>query len=158
VAAGVVAIAGQQPRPKDVKVKPHTRHRQRTAAEKDASLRVAGTEAAALRTVFDHRVNGQPVGNIAWGELKAMVRDNANDAADFLHLGTEATANAILLWKIHQFAQVEDYYTKVRKVVSAEQLQTFVNEARAEAPEFVKAGIRKYSDAVDKNDLKEIAA
>lgn len=152
------AIAVQEKRPRDVKVKSHARHRRRTTAEKDAALRVAGAEVAALRGVFDHRVNGRPIGDLAWGELGAMIDDNAGDASAFLRLGTEATANALLLLKVQQFAQVADHSTKVKQVLSASQLQKLMDESAAEAPRWVQAGMAKYARAVSRNDMKEIAA
>ena len=144
---GIAAVAVDT-RPKDVEVRKHDRHRKRTTAEREAALRVAGIEAAEIRTVFEHRVNGRAIGDLRWGELGAMVRDNAVDAASFLKLGTEATANAILLFKVQRHASVDDHSTLVRQVITAAQLQAFVDEAYAEAPRFVEAGMRTYAKAV----------
>ena len=151
-----VAVTERQ---RDVTVDRHKRHRRRTREERAAALRVAAGEADAMRSVFDRRVNGRPIGDLAWGELTKMVQNNADDAASFLKLGIDYAANALLLRKVKSFAQVEDHATPVRRIITAVQLQTFIDEAEREAPLVVEAGMREYAQTIaEKTTMKGIAA
>jgi hypothetical protein len=144
----VVAENAVDARPKDVTVKQHDRHRKRTTAEREAALRVAGITAEAINDALGYRVNGRRVGDLAWAELGTMVHDNAKDAASFLRLGTEATANALLLFKIKNHAQVEDQTMTIRQVISADAMQSMIDAAYAEAPRVVKLGMENYERRV----------
>jgi hypothetical protein len=154
----VVAAIAVDVRPKDVKVKQHARHRKRTTAEREAALRVAGIGVEAIRDALNHRVNDRPIGDFAWGELGTMVMENARDAASYLRLGTEATANALLLFKIKNHARVEDHEMRIRQVISATDMQVFIDEARAEAPRVVELGMHNYARTVSEGSMREIAA
>jgi hypothetical protein len=144
----VVAAIAVNVRPKDVKVKQHQRHRKRTTAEREAALRVAGISADAIRDALSHRVNDRPVGDLAWGELGTMVLENARDASSYLRLGTEATANALLLFKIKNHAQVDDHEMTIRQVISAADMEVMIDEAYTEAPRVVEIGMHNYARTV----------
>jgi hypothetical protein len=154
----VVAAIAVDARPKDVNVRRHARHRKRTTAEREAALRVAGIGVEAIRDALSHRVNDRPIGDFAWGELGTMVMENARDAASYLRLGTEATANALLLFKIKNHARVEDHEMRIRQVISASDMQLFIDEAYAEAPRVVEVGMRNYAKTVSEGNRREIAA
>jgi hypothetical protein len=144
----VVAAIAVDGRPKDVTVKQHDRHRKRTTAEREAALRVAGITSEAINDALSYRINGRRVGDIAWAELGTMVHDNAKDASHFLHLGTEATAHALLLHKIKQHASVDDQTMTIRQVISAADMQQMIDAAHAEAPRLVKLGMDQYERMV----------
>jgi hypothetical protein len=161
--AGDMKVAGELitplPAPRDVKVskmtipehgrRAHQRSRRRTAGEKAAAMRVAGQMNEALRSVFDRRViDGRAIGDLAWGELGTLVDANANNAASYLRLGTEATENAIILDKVHAHANVQDHRTKVRDVLTEAQLMQFIEDARAEAPLVVQMGMHHYRETI----------
>jgi hypothetical protein len=65
-----------------------------------------------------------------------------------LRLGTEATANALLLFKIKNHAQVEDQTMTIRQVISADAIQSMIDAAYAEAPRVVKLGMENYERRV----------
>ena len=161
--AGDMKLAGDPiaplPAPRDVRVskmtipqhdrRAHQRSRRRTATEKAAAIRVAGQINEALRSVFDRRViDGRAIGDLAWGELGTLVDANANNAASYLRLGTDATENAIILAKVHAHANVQDHRTKIRDVLTEEQLKQFEEEARAEAPLVVQMGMHRYRETI----------
>jgi hypothetical protein len=153
---------GTQPRPvsiKNIKVREHKRHRPRSEEERTGALIAAGTAVEALRSIFDERhIDGRPIGDLRWGELQGMVHTNANNAASYLRLGTEATENAILLDKIEAFAQVEDHSRKVRQVLSAADLERLDGEARREAPRLVELGMKYYATTIEQRRAREISA
>jgi len=153
-----VATIAVDERPKDVKVKQHARHRTRTTAEREAAFRVAGLGVEAIRDAFSHRVNDRPVGDMAWGELGTMVMENARDAASYLRLGTEATANALLLFKIKNHARVDDHSMMIRQVISSTDLQAMIDDARAEAPRVVELGMHNYARTVSEGSRLEIGS
>lgn len=154
-------VAAETPvaaREKKVDVREHKRQRPRTAAERSGALVAAGTAVQALRSIFEQRIiDGRPIGDLRWGELRAMVHANASSAASYLRLGTEATENAILLDKIEAFAQVEDHSTKIRQVLTAQDLERLDAEAQREAPRLVEMGMRYYTTTVEQRRSREIA-
>lgn len=165
--------SGKRPKPPsedDVKVKgaiiskhqrgAHKRARPRTLAEKTAALHVAETEVDALRSIYDQRkIDGRPIGDLAWGELRTMVHFNAISAGSLLRLGNEATENALLLDKIEGYAMVQDHLTKIREIVPEAELQRFIEEARQEAPRVVEIGMRNYATLIEshRGRTKEIS-
>jgi hypothetical protein len=158
----VAADMGTQPSPvsiKNIKVREHKRHRPRSEEERTGALIAAGTAVEALRSIFDERhIDGRPIGDLRWGELLGMVHTNANNAASYLRLGTEATENAILLDKIEAFAQVEDHSRKIRQVLSAADLERLAVEARREAPRLVELGMKYYATTIEQRRAREISA
>jgi hypothetical protein len=143
---------------KNIKVREHRRHRPRTEEERTGALVAAGTAIEAMRSIFDERhIDGRPIGDLRWGELLGMVHTNANNAASYLRLGTEATENAILLDKIEAFAQVEDHSTKIRQVLSATDLERLSNEAHREAPRLVELGMKYYATTIEQRRAREIS-
>jgi hypothetical protein len=156
-----VAAAIAADMPKDVRVKKHDRHRRRTEAERAAALRVAGSESEIVGSVFERRINGRFIGDLAVRELNAMVMHNAFDAAGFLKLGTDSVANAILLHSVQDFvAQTyaqADGATLVRNVIPAATLQALIDDAESEAPRFVEKRMRDYARAVAENRREAIA-
>lgn len=157
VAADMAATAPPVRPVKEVDVRKHQRHRPRTEAERAGAMVAAGTAVQAMRSIFDERyIDGRPIGDLRWGELRAMVHANATSAASYLRLGTEATENAILLDKIEAFAQVENHSTKIRQVLTAGDLKRLDEEARREAPRLVEMGMRYYTDAVEQRRSQEI--
>jgi hypothetical protein len=138
-----VAAQARGPTVKPIKVREHRRQRQRTPEEKAAILRVTVS-------LFDRReINGRPVGDMRWGEVQHEVRDNAVNAASYLRLGTQATANALLLKKILDHAVVQDHSTKIRDVISPELFARLDEEATKEAPLFIEKGMRRYATSLE---------
>jgi hypothetical protein len=100
--------------------------------------------------VFEtRRINDTALGDLRWRELRALVHENALNAASYLRLGTEATEIAILLDKIDSYAVVSEEEKKVRDIVPAKVLVQFIDEARVEAPQLVEAGMRLYAKHVE---------
>jgi hypothetical protein len=156
---GVAADMGTQAPAsiKNIKVREHKRHRPRSEEERTGALIAAGTAVEALRSIFDERhIDGRPIGDLRWGELQGMVHTNANNAASYLRLGTEATENAILLDKIEAFAQVEDHSRKIRQVLSAADLERLAVEARREAPRLVELGMKYYATTIEQRRAREL--
>jgi hypothetical protein len=146
------------PPEKPVKVREHRRQRQRTKEERNAALSVAARQVEVLGSIFDQRqINGRPIGDMRWGELTRECRDNALNAASYLRLGAEATENALLLKKIHDFAVVDDHARKIRDVINAEQLDRLSQEARRETPHMIEIGMRQYAHAIEHTASKEIS-
>lgn len=136
-------------RPFSVKVGEHRRRHQRSEEERAAELVAAANQSEILRSVFEFPVNDRAIGDFAWGELSLAVRDNAYNAASFLRQGTEATAAAILLDKIHAHARVDDHSKLVRQILTAKTLQGYIDEARAEAPKKIEDGMRQYAASLE---------
>jgi hypothetical protein len=153
-----LAAAALEGRPKDVKVKQHSRHRKRTTAEREAALRVAGISVDAINDALGYRIGGRRVGDFAWGELGTMVMENAQNAASYLRLGTEATANALLLFKIKNHASVDDHEMTIGQVISPADMQVMIDEAYVEAPRVVEIGMHNYAKTVSEGIRREIAA
>lgn len=128
----------------------HRRQLPRSTEDKAAALRVAGEHVEALRSVFDRRLtDGRSIGELAWGELRRMVHDNAMDAASHLRLGTYAAENVIILDKIEAHASVDDHTTKVREIIPEAQLHQFIEDARIEAPRLIELGMHRFARTLE---------
>jgi hypothetical protein len=147
---------GRKPRNKSVHVDEHQRNKPRSKAEREAEMRSAEHHVEVLRSVFEHQVNNRPIGQFRWGELTLAVRENAYNAASYLRLGTEATANALLLDKVHGHARVDDHETLVSAVLSAKQLQSYLEEAQREAPLRIEEGMHRYAASLEASQPKEL--
>jgi hypothetical protein len=144
------------PRVKSVHVDEHRRRRPRSDEERKGELMSAAHHGEVLRSVFEHEVNNRPVGKFRWGELTLAVRENAYNAASYLRLGTEATANALLLDKIHGHASVDDHEKLVNQVLSPKQLQAYLDEARREAPLRIEEGMHRYAASLEVSQPQEL--
>jgi hypothetical protein len=142
---------------KPIAVRAHRRQRKRTATERAAAMHVAGEQVAALRSVFDRQIDGRPIGDLAWGELRAMVHANAVNAASYLRLGTNATEDAILLDKIEAHARVDNHATRIREIISAAQLEEYVAQAQREAPRLIELGMKQYAATIETRRGPELA-
>jgi hypothetical protein len=110
-------------------------YKRRPPSAKEAAREAAMAGAAAMADVYSSRlIDGRPIGDLSWKELGLLVGENAMRAASFILLGTEAAENAIILHKIANWASVDNQEARVRDVIKAEQLKTFIAEAQREAP------------------------
>lgn len=146
----------RKPRNKNVHVDEHHRRKPRSEAERQGEMAAAAHHGEVLRSVFEHQVNDRPVGKFRWGELTLAVRENAYNAASYLRQGTEATANALLLDKIHGHARVDDHEKLVNEIISAKQLQVYLDEARREAPLRIEDGMHRYAASLEASRPKEL--
>jgi hypothetical protein len=119
-------------------------HRRRTPNERTAALVAGGHAAEAMMSSFDRQIDGRRIGDLRWGELKRLEQNLAIAAASYLRLGNDSTEDFILLGKIEAHCAVSDHGTLVRDAISAAQLQQFIDEAHAEAPHWVSAGMQSY--------------
>lgn len=148
--------APRAPRTKSVHVDEHRRRKPRSEEERKGELASAAHHGEVLRSVFEHQVNNRPIGQFRWGELTVAVRDNAYNAASYLRLGTEATANALLLDKVHSHALVDDHEKRVSEILSSKQLQTYLDEARLEAPLRIEEGMHRYAASLEASQPREM--
>lgn len=144
------------PRVKNVHVGEHRRRKPRSEDERKGEMAAAAHHGEVLRNVFEHHVNDRPIGQFRWGELTLAVRDNAYNAASYLRLGTEATANALLLDKIHGHARVEDHEKRVKEILNAKQLQAYLEEARREAPLRIEEGMHRYAASLEASQPQQV--
>ena len=149
-------LAADMPKPTGrgtVKAHPVRQHRRRTKEERAAAVAAELTAAGAIFNI--RKIDGRPIGDLRWGELRKLVADHASDAASYLRQGTEATADAILLKKISDFAQVTDHSQRIREVVSEKDLVRLDREAAIEAPRVIEIGMRDYADKLTKYQATE---
>jgi hypothetical protein len=123
---------------------PRTPQRRRTPDERAAAIAAKAASAVAIYSA--RKINGRAIGEIRWGELRSLVAANANNAASYLRQGTTATADAILLKKIWDHAQVDDHSRKVREVVNAQELMRLDRDAARQAPQIIERTMREYTE------------
>src|SRR5580765_2416854 len=138
-----------------VKAHPVRQHRRRTAEEKKAAEQAA---LASAEAVFEMKVNGRAIGNIAMGELAALKRDLIADASHKLMLGAEQVRNAVLAELIEKHCVVQDQLTRVREAVDAKTLTKLVRQAEQETPRRIEEAMRRAAEAMEQMEQKEIAA
>lgn len=138
------------------KTVPVVAHKRRTPQEKAAAHAMEMVSAAAIFS--SRRIDGTLIGNLPWGRLRALVHDNATNAASYLRQGTEATENAILLDLIEQHCSVDDHRRLVRDVISSKQLEEFEASARILAPKLVEEGMRLYAHTVEQRRIADAQA
>ena len=149
------AIAPIGHRVREHKVREYHR---RSHAEREAALQGAGRVAASLRTAYDRQIDGRSLGELRWGELQALRHQHAIDAASFLRFGTQATADFLLLDKIEAHCRVDDHTTKVREAIGEEQLRALSEEADAEAPRLISAGMQRYIATLEQDRQKALSS
>jgi hypothetical protein len=113
----------------------HTRSEEQKASVREANFEIA---------VWSRKVGDRPLGELTWGELATLQSDCVARAGDAVRTGIYCAADAILLRKIRQHAQVTDLSTRVRDVVSTEVLRKLNREAALEAPKVVEVGRLAY--------------
>jgi hypothetical protein len=143
-------------RAKPVHVDEHHRSKPRSDEERKGEMAAAAHHVEVLRAVFEHQVNGRPVGKFRWGELTMAVMKNAFNASSYLRQGTEATANALLLAKIYGHARVVDHQRLVDEILSPIQLRIYIDEARAEAPLRIEEGMHRYATSLEAAEPREL--
>ena len=108
-------------------------YKRRTASQKTAA-RLAIQVAAG---VYDRRIDGRPIGDITWGELRALGRERGFNAVSYFRYGEAAAADAFLIRKLLSYAQVDDMTRRVRDVVPEDVLAKLDREAFAALPRVI---------------------
>jgi hypothetical protein len=125
-AAGGRAPAAAQPR--------HASSGSKSLTTKDKAI----NRAAMMRSVgliYDRRkINGAPIGDLHWRELDAAISERVAVVGSTVLSTLQEAADALLMYKIRNFAQVPDADARVRDIVPVEVLEQFDREAREQAP------------------------
>jgi hypothetical protein len=127
-------------------------YRRRTHEEKQAALAAAGRLANSVYEAI--QIRGTAIGDLRWGELRTLVGEHAVSAASHLREGKDATANAILLRKIFNYASVTDTRAKIRDVVPAAKIKEMIEEASIEAPLFIEKFMHQYADSLKTGQIE----
>jgi hypothetical protein len=131
-------------------------YRRRTHEEKQAALAAAGRLADSVYEAIS--IRGTAIGELRWGELRTLVAEHAMSAASHLREGKDATANAILLRKIFDYASVPDTRAKIRDVVPAAKIREMIEEASIEAPMFIEKFMHRYAESLKSGEPPAIEA
>ena len=108
-------------------------YKRRTASQKTAA-RLAIQVAAG---VYDRRIDGRPIGDVTWGELRELGRERGYNAVSYFRYGEAAAADAFLIRKLLSYAQVDDMSKRVRDVVPEDVLARLDREAFAALPRVI---------------------
>jgi hypothetical protein len=111
-------------------------HHVRTELQKAA----ARTAMAQSLGIWSRKIIDRPIRELTWGELPQLRRECIRRAGEHTRDGMYAAADAILLGKILEYAQVKDLSTPVPNVIPDTALQRLNHDAAKEAPNVIDVG------------------
>jgi len=115
--------------------------------------RAGAAEIAKLvtKSVFDtYRIGHQPIGNLKWRELSAVITESATQAANKLDGGFKQTVDAFLGRRVRDYARPPTDDTMVRNMVPEPKLTEMIRESEAEARQVIAYGV-KHQRAIIEN-------
>jgi hypothetical protein len=118
----------------------------RSPAQKEAA-RQAMAESLGI---WSRKIGDRPLGELTWGELGTLKQVSITEAGKHTLAGMYRAADAILIGKIQDYAQVRDSTTLVRNVVPEDVLTRFNHEAAKQAPRVVDLGRIAYEGTLTK--------
>jgi hypothetical protein len=136
-----------------VDVRKHKRQPQRTTQEIEAARIAAATS---IHAVYDIRVGTRALGDVAWGELRTLKKQQVREATANLMLGIDQARLAIVLELLDDSCVVSDTTKKVRDIVGAKKLAGFVEMAKRMAPARVELGIQRANEAMEQVERLEV--
>ena len=132
-----------------VDVKKHKRQRPRSHQEIEAAKAAAATS---VRAVYNIRIGNRALGDIAWGELRSLKKQQVHEATANLMLGIDQAQKACLFELLDASCVVTDTTLKIREVVNAQKLSELVEMAKRMAPARVELGIARANEAMEQPD------
>ncbi len=120
----------------------HVRTELQKAAAREAMARSLG--------IWSRKIIDRPIKELKWGELPELRRKCISRAGEHTRDGMYAAADAILLGKIMQYAQVEDPATPVPQVIPDTTLQRLNHEAAKEAPDVIDVSRKVFEGSLTK--------
>lgn len=124
----------------------HHVHHVRTEQQKAA----ARTAMAQSLGIWSRKIIDRPIHELTWGELPQLRRECIKRAGEHTRDGIYAAADAILLGKILQYAQVKDPATPVPQVIPDTALQRLNHESAKEAPNVVDVARATFEGSLTK--------
>jgi hypothetical protein len=137
-----------------INVRKHKRQRKRTPEEIEAAKNAAMVSA---RAVYGIMVGNRKLGDIAWGELRTLKRQQVHLATSNLMLGIDQAQLAITLELLEASCVVDDTTKKVKEIVAPERLSELVAMAKRLAPARVELGIKRAAEVMEQGHQLEIA-
>jgi hypothetical protein len=100
--------------------------------------------------IWSRKIGERPLGELTWGELGSLRQTSISEAGKHTLAGLYCAADAILLSKILDYAQVRDSMTLVRNVVPEDVLAKMNHEAAKQAPRVIDIGRTAYEGTLTK--------
>jgi hypothetical protein len=100
--------------------------------------------------IWSRKIGDRAIGELSWGELGTLKQVSITEAGKHTLAGMYRAADAILIGKIQDYAQVRDPTTLVRNVVPEDVLTKFNHEAAKQAPRVVDLGRVAYEGTLTK--------